>query len=599
MNLQTKFFLSISGTVLAVLVCSESIRQYHEHQSLADLSMANLKRLESATQQDMRHLQQSVQIALRDAMEQGEMDRLRQILQRQRSIEGLVECSLIGSDGKVSYSSVDSARKRPLEAGLKDRLFSSTERVERITDEAFEIYQPLAAESACIECHTDWKGRKIGGVQLLRFSNAGYRQAQAEWADSLTRQRRGTLAAGVGVSVGLVVILVALVNLLVRWQLARPLTSATGMLDRISHGDLTREVPAQLTARGDEVGHLARSMQAMMENLRRLLRDLSQGVQTVATSSADLSGVASQTSTNVDAMSQKSITAAAAAEEASTNTKAVAESMSHVSSNLASVASATEEMSATISEIATNCERTRTISEQATAQTQSVSALMQQLGQAAQEIGTVTDTITEISSQTNLLALNATIESARAGAAGKGFAVVANEIKELARQTAEATEDIKAKILSVQTTAGSAIADIEGVTRVIREVSGTVAGITTAIEQQATVTKEAAANIAQASEGVKDTNQRVVETATVSGSIAQDIAALNTTVNGVREDGQQVQTSANELARLADELGVMVGTFKVSAADSPDEPARQSSLGPPPAFHRRDRAGSLRIPNYS
>ena len=124
---------------------------------------------------------------------------------------------------------------------------------------------------------------------------------------------------------------------------------------------------------------------------------------------------------------------------------------------------------------------------------------LQQLGSAAQEIGQVTETITNISSQTNLLALNATIEAARAaGAAGKGFAVVANEIKELARQTAGATEDIKAKISGVQSSTGGAISDIGRIVNVIQEVGGLVANIAAAIEEQATVTRDVAGNIAQA-----------------------------------------------------------------------------------------------------
>lgn len=185
--------------------------------------------------------------------------------------------------------------------------------------------------------------------------------------------------------------------------------------------------------------------------------------------------------------------------------------MEQAATNLSSVASATEQMSATIGEVASNSEKARHVSAKAGEQATSVSELMKQLGLAAQEIGKVTETITEISSQTNLLALNATIEAARAGAAGKGFAVVANEIKELAQQTAEATEDIKAKISGVQTSAGSAISDIEGITIVISQVGEMVSGIAAAIEEQAVVTKDIAGNIAHASTGVQDVKGRMTE----------------------------------------------------------------------------------------
>jgi methyl-accepting chemotaxis protein len=175
----------------------------------------------------------------------------------------------------------------------------------------------------------------------------------------------------------------------------------------------------------------------------------------------------------------------------------------------------------------------------------------------------VTETITNISAQTNLLALNATIEAARAGAAGKGFAVVANEIKELARQTAEATEDIKSRILGIQSSTGSAISDIGNITTVIRDVGGIVASIAAAIEEQATVTKDVAGNIAQASIGVRDADTQITQTAEVSRNIARDISEVNAAITGIREGGEQVQASADDLSTLAEKLGAQVAQFRI------------------------------------
>jgi len=175
----------------------------------------------------------------------------------------------------------------------------------------------------------------------------------------------------------------------------------------------------------------------------------------------------------------------------------------------------------------------------------------------------VTETITAISSQTNLLALNATIEAARAGEAGKGFAVVANEIKELAKQTAAATEDIKTRISGVQQSAGGAISDIDKITAVIEEVGTIVAVIAEAIAAQAALTQEVVGNIAEASTGVNDANEQVAQTAAVSREIAREIAGINVAVSEIRQGEEQVQNNAAQLAQLAEELKNLVGHFKV------------------------------------
>jgi len=352
------------------------------------------------------------------------------------------------------------------------------------------------------------------------------------------------------------------VALVIGRSITVPVNGVTRMLKDISEGegDLTMRLEVKSK---DEIGELSGYFNRFVEKLQGIIVSIAGNASTVASSATELSAVSEQTTTSVKAMTEKTSTVAAAAEESSANTTSVAASMEQASTNLATVASATEEMSATIGEIASNSEKARAISSDAGMQAASVSSLMKQLGKAAQDIGKVTETITDISSQTNLLALNATIEAARAGAAGKGFAVVANEIKELAKQTAAATEDIKGKIGEVQTSTGSAIADIEKITAVIQQVGYLVSGIATAIEEQATVTRDVAGNIAQASAGVRDANERVAQTASVSRSMAQDIAGVDSAAGEIREGGIQVQSSAAELSKLAQELKSLVGQFKV------------------------------------
>lgn len=341
-----------------------------------------------------------------------------------------------------------------------------------------------------------------------------------------------------------------------------PVGSIAEVMRKIGQGDATCDVDTGLSSRNDEIGTLGRATQAMAVSLRGVLADIRHGVDRLAAASANLTSVSSQTSLGVGKVSERATTVAAAAEEASANTAGVAASMREATASLESVSNATTQMSQTIADIAASSEKARSISNQASAQAQSASSLMQGLGRAGNEIGKVTESITSISAQTNLLALNATIEAARAGAAGKGFAVVANEIKELAQQTATATEDIKAKIVDVQSAARGAISDIQGIAGVIGEVEQIVASIAAAIEEQAAVTKDVANTIASASAGVTKAGEQVSQTATVSGSIAQEIAVLSVAAGEIRESGARVETSAGELHELAGHLGTLAARFK-------------------------------------
>jgi len=341
-------------------------------------------------------------------------------------------------------------------------------------------------------------------------------------------------------------------------------------------GDLTIRLRED---RKDELGELARYFNGFSGQLQGMLKEIRDNAVSLSSSSTEMSSIAGQVSRGAQETSSKSATVATAAEEMSANTASVAAGMEQATTNLSSVATATEEMSATIGEIASNSEKARAISAEAGSQALSVAGLMKQLGSAAQEIGKVTETITSISSQTNLLALNATIEAARAGAAGKGFAVVANEIKELAQQTATATEEIRGRIAAIQNSTGAAMADVDKIAGVIREVGEIVATIATAIEEQAAVTRDMARNIAEATGGVKDANQRVSQTAAVSQEIARDIASVNAASGEMTTASQQVQASAMDLSQLAEQLKAMVGRFKL------DDEAATESPNPPPSAH--------------
>jgi methyl-accepting chemotaxis protein len=345
-------------------------------------------------------------------------------------------------------------------------------------------------------------------------------------------------------------------------SITTPVNTLLTLLGRVAEGDVSKDVPQDLQGRRDEMGQLATSLQTVVLNLRTMLAEISTGIQTVASSSTELSMISEEMKAGLKDASSRSSTVAAASEEMSANTVSVASGMEQASANLTSVATATEEMSATIADIAGNAEKARSVSAEAAIQGMAVAGIVKNLGAAAQEISTVTETITSISAQTNLLALNATIEAARAGAAGKGFAVVANEIKTLAEQTAGATADIRKKIAGIQSVTGSAIADIGKITQIVKEVGDIVAAIATAIEEQATVTRDIAGNISQATLGVKDANQRVTQNAIVTKSVTQEIAAVNSATGEIDAAAGRVNTSAKELSRMASNLKETVGNFR-------------------------------------
>lgn len=440
--------------------------------------------------------------------------------------------------GKVEQSLTDAreVNNKIIDLSMNGK---DAEAIKLFSDQASALSEKIFKAAADVQ---EWRQQRLAEINVQ--------------GDAIYSSARWILAAGGATAVMLAI----LFGVVLTKGIVGPIRQGVGFAAAIAAGDMTQSLHID---QKDEIGQLASALNEAATNMRAVVGDINHGVHTLASSSTELSAISNEMAGGVRNMSQKASTVAAAAEESSANTASVAAGMEQMTTNLTSVASATEEMSATIGEIASNSEKARAISTDATHQAEAVSTIMKELGRAAQEIGQVTETITSISAQTNLLALNATIEAARAGAAGKGFAVVANEIKELAQQTAAATEDIKAKISNIQLSTGSAIGDIEKIAQIIRQVGEIVATIAAAIEEQSVVTRDVASNIAQASMGVKDSNERVSQTASVSHSIAQDIALVNATIDEISRGGEQVASSSAELSRLAEHLEQLVSRFKV------------------------------------
>ena len=344
--------------------------------------------------------------------------------------------------------------------------------------------------------------------------------------------------------------------------ITRPLQQVVAGLKDIAEGegDLTHRLTVKSQ---DEMGELAKWFNIFIEKMQAVIHDVSQNAGHLQAASQHLLGIAQQMSSGADQTSSKANTVAAAGEEMSGNMSFVASAMAEASGNVSMVAAAIEEMTSTITQIADNAEKASQMTSGAVLQTENASVQISELGESAKDIGKVIETITDISEQVNLLALNATIEAARAGEAGKGFAVVANEIKELARQTATATSEIKQRVEGIQHSTRGTVAEIANITKVVNEVNQIVGVIAVAVDEQSSATKEIASNISQASVGISEVNQSVSQGSVVSTQIAQDIGEVKDAAHTMSDNSMQVDQSAANLSRLAGELNAMVGGFKV------------------------------------
>ncbi|MBT6148719.1 MAG: HAMP domain-containing protein [Gemmatimonadetes bacterium] len=299
----------------------------------------------------------------------------------------------------------------------------------------------------------------------------------------------------------------------------------------LAQGDLTVEVVPR-----SDADVLAFSFREMATKLREVFVHLNAQAETLTQASHDLSTVAEQVAGNMSGVSANMVSVSTSADRST--------------ASINTVAASTEEMSSTVSEIARSAEHARQVTGSAVQTVESAVHSVGELGEAAQAIGKVLEVIVEIADQTKLLALNATIEAASAGDAGKGFAVVAGEVKDLARQTSEATEEIRQSIRSIQESTQSTVGEMGQIQGVIREVNEGVSSIAAAVEQQSVTTREMVRNTGQA--------------ASASTSIAAEISSVTGASSQVSQAVDQVSNQAQSLARMGAELKQIVEQFRIS-----------------------------------
>jgi methyl-accepting chemotaxis protein len=362
---------------------------------------------------------------------------------------------------------------------------------------------------------------------------------------------------GISILSGFVCILLGLV---ITRSITKPLSRGINFADDLSKGDLTQRLAVE---QEDEVGKLAKSLNNMAENLKNRMKDISTSSSTLSASSGELSAVSAQLSANAEAMTAQSNTAASATEQANANVNNISSAAEEMSSGVSTVATAIEEMSASLNEVSKNCQKESQIAASANNQAKSTRELMDRLGVSSKEIGKVIEVINDIADQTNLLALNATIEAASAGDAGKGFAVVANEVKELAKQTAQATEQISKQIEEMQASTGSAVTAIEEITKIIEQINSISYTIVSSVEEQTATVNEIAKNVGGASLAATEIAKNVGESAKGLSDVSINIQGVSRSATDTAGGIQNIKQSSQDLARLAGNFQKIVAQFKV------------------------------------
>ena len=320
---------------------------------------------------------------------------------------------------------------------------------------------------------------------------------------------------------------------------------------RVGQGDLSQDVPI---VGSDATGQLGESVQRLIHELSQNMFDITRNAQALAVSSEELNGTSQQM--------------AAISEETSVQAGTVSIAAEQITKNVQKVSGSTEEMSASIKEISKNAHDAAKVTSAAVRVADETNRTIARLGDSSAEIGKVVKVITSIAEQTNLLALNATIEAARAGEAGKGFAVVANEVKELAKETAKATEDIGRKIETIQGDTAAAVKAIEEVGRIIAQVNDIATVIASAVEEQTKTTNEISRNVTEAVQG--------------TANIAQNIAGVADAARESASGATRSQQAAAALSQMAAELQTLVSRFVLKDAGVRGKrgaPARETSWG--------------------
>jgi len=344
-------------------------------------------------------------------------------------------------------------------------------------------------------------------------------------------------------------------------SIVNPIKRTTDMLKDIAEGegDLTKRLVPQGK---DEIAELCNWFNTFVTKIQDVVVKITGSTETLTSASEELSATSTQIATSAKETSIQTTAVAAASEQASANLKHISSASEQVSHSISTIAAAIEEMSASLRDVAQNCQGELRIATEASVQAESARTHMEELGEVAKQVDRIIEVISDIADQTNLLALNATIEAASAGEAGKGFAVVAGEVKELARQTAQATTDIGEQIKKMQSSTNTAIKSILGIVEVISKINATSQSIVKAVDEQSHTITDLSKSVAQVGLDTKQISSHVTESGKGLSEIASNISTVNDATRSSAAGITQINASTDSLAKLAGQLDQIVHQFK-------------------------------------
>jgi methyl-accepting chemotaxis protein len=499
--------LAFGGLLTAVLAGNSSVRA-------ANTTVANLREAEGLVLQlDTRASELKVD-GFKTITRENPADQLPELADDIATPEAmLAELATVPLDGAAAESV----------GGLSDAFGAYTTAISAWVDLAVADPVGMRARWEEIQAANDLSDGAVSEAKDALAAESA--RAQVRLDDAIARSQQVSLIVAV---IGLAVVLV-IARMTMR-SVTRPVQAVKRSLEALADGDLT--VATGVRSR-DEVGQMAAALDTAQENLRVVMAGVASSAHAVASSSEELSANSAQIS--------------ASAEETSAQGGVVASAAEEVSRSVETVAAGAEQMGASIREIASNAAEASEVASRAVAAAATTKATVDKLGESSAEIGNVVKVITSIAEQTNLLALNATIEAARAGEAGKGFAVVANEVKELAQETAKATEDIAKRVLAIQGDTTAAVAAIDEISTIVAQISDRQTTIASAVEEQTATTSEMSRSVQEAANG--------------TGEIATNITGVSSAAESTTQALTQTRIAVDELSQMAADLRTTVGRF--------------------------------------